>query len=171
MEDGNPPVTDPTSSDNQSATTVDNDQAQGSTTDKTTDKSAEAYRQQQSRADKAQAEASELSQRLEFTESVASEYMRDKMISEFLTENKSKYPDVSDADLKELATSPDDMEAKATFLQKKSEDIKQSTLASVREVPEHTMTEAEKKKALSELKPSPSSFQDFLRIRQTKVRK
>lgn len=147
----------------------DNDQA-GSKTP-SNDQQHEGYRKQQSRADKAEAENQQLNERLATLEEVAMGSVKEKLVGEFITENKDKYPDVTKEDLADLVNSPDDMEIVAKKLQKKAEDIKERTLANAREVPEITMTEAEKKKALAELKPSATSFRDYLKIATTKLRK
>lgn len=172
MDNKNPvPPIDPVHSGEAPVITADKDQDKGLPKNPTDEKQKEAYRQAQSRADKAEAGKNETDERLAFLEGIAGESMKKTMISDFVKEFGSKYPDVSVDDLNELATSPDELESKAKYLQKKVDDLKQSTLASVREVPSDTMSAEEKAKALKELKPSSHSFADFLRIQSTKLRK
>jgi len=174
MDDKNPPVVTPPSSDGLNVppvTTDDKGKGDGLPVKTDAEKQAEAYREQQSRADKAESQLSETDQRLAFLESVAGESMRERMTSEFIAENKDTYPDVTAEDLKELVSSPDDFERVAKHLQKKHEDIRQSTLASVREVPDQSMTEDEKTAEKAKIKPGPRSFGEFLRIQSTRTRK
>ncbi len=172
MDDKNPvPTNDPAHSGDAPVITADKDQDKGLPKNPNDEKQKEAYRKEQSRADKAEAGKNDTDERLAFLEGIAGESMKKTMISDFVKEFGSKYPDVSVDDLNELATSPDELESKAKYLQKKVTDLKQSTLASVREVPADTMSAEEKAKALKELKPSSHSFADFLRIQSTKLRK
>lgn len=137
------------------------------------DEQSEAYRKQQARADKAQAENEELTERLATLEEVVVGDVKKKLTKDFLRENKEKYPDVKTDDLIDLIGSPDDLERVADKLQKRFEQHRTDTLAKVREVPEDSMTQAEKDKQLADLKekPSANSFADYLKIATTKLRK
>ena len=170
MEDKNQPNDDPS---NSGTPGVNDDSGQGGSPKPNDDAGAEGYRKQQSRADKAEAERDELAGRVGTLESIAMGTVRDQFVSDFMKEHGTDYPDVTADDLKQFASDPDDMETVAKTLQKKAEDIKQKALADVREVPDNSMTQAEKDKQLAELKknPGPRSFGDYLRIASTKVRK
>lgn len=170
-EPTNPPKEAPSSSDPKKdpGTTENNGEGQGSPGEPN-ENGKQAYRKIQSRADKAEAENSDLEERLAYLESTANEAARDKIVKEFLDNKGKDYPDVSAEDLARFATSPDDLEETAKYLQSKTEKIRQSTLAAARNVPEESMTAAEKEQALKELKPSRGSFQDFIRIKTTKLK-
>lgn len=171
MENNNPSTKDQEQTGTPPVTSTANDQDQGSSVDK--DKQAEAYRKQQSRADKAESDKDEMAERLNFLEAQAMIGMRDSAVKEFLSENSNKYPNVSTDDLVRFASSPDDLEDTAKYLQKKHDETKESVLAAAREVPEESITAEQKAKELKELEQSndPNRFSKFLRLQSLKVRK
>lgn len=173
MENEDPkPSNDPSSSDPKDPVTTDpKDPAKGPIEDPKKDPQSEAYRKQQSAKDKALHESDDIHDRLEFLEGIAGESMKEKMVTEFVSEHQKDFPDVSADDLKELVNSPADFEKVAKFLQKKHEDIKQSTLSSVREVPDDSMTADEKQAEIDKIEPSDNSFGRWLHIASKKTRK
>lgn len=172
MENENPkPPTTPPNGDQ--AVNDDKGGAKGSSNKPPVDKQTEAYRQQQARADRAEAERDEVAERLDFLESEAVDRMRDKAIAEFRKENGEKFPDVSSEDLAKFATSPDDLEETAKYLQDKADKFKQDTLANARDVPDDSITQAEfeaEKKKLDESN-DPNRFQKWLRLKAKPIRK
>lgn len=172
-ENGNqPPVNDPSNSSN-GVNDEHKDQGNGSTNQNPSDnKGDKAYREQQSRADKATNERDQLNNRVAFLENFAADNMKNQLISGFLKENQTKYPDVTAEDLQKFVNSPDDLEEVAKHLQTKYQDIRQSTLTSVREVPDDSMTEQEKSDAKSKIKEDdPNRFGKWLSIQSKRTRK
>lgn len=171
MDDNNPSNNDQAKTEDTTVTNAANDQDQGLSVDN--DKQAEAYRKQQSRADKAESEKDELAQRLDFLETQAMIGMRDNAVKDFLKENGDKYPNVSTEDLVRFATSPDDLEDTAKYLQTKHDKTRESVLAAAREVPEESITAEQKAEELKKLEQSndPNRFSKFLKLQALKVRK
>lgn len=173
-DDKNPPTKTPSSSDDTktSATTDNKGEDKGLPAKTEAELQTEAYRKKQSDADKAKGSQDDTNQRIDFLESVVGETLQERMIDDFLKENGETYPDVTAEDLKELVSDPDSFERVAKHLQKKHEDIKQSTLASVREVPDDSMTIDEKKKAKAEISTDdPNRFSRWLHIASKPTRK
>ena len=175
MENENPAPNEnpPNEQGNQPPVNDDKGKGKGSSSKPTVDKQAEAYREQQSRADRAEAERDEVAERLEFLEGEAVERMRDKAIADFRKENGEKYPNVTDEDLVRFATGPDDLEETAKYLQEKHDKIKQDTLASARDVPDDSISQSEfdaEKKKLDESN-DPDRFNKWLRLKAKRIRK
>lgn len=92
---------------------------------------------------------------------------KEREIDDFIGKNAEKFPDVTREDLMYL-DDPDKLEAEATRLQKRFDDIVQAKLLNVGQQEPPKLSEADKAKELKELKKNPKKggFQRFLALQQ-----
>lgn len=173
MEENPKPKETPSSSEQPQAPVTTDDKGNGKGSNNQPSKQDEAFREQQSRADRANSENDSLREDVDFLQSFAYEKMRDDAVKDFLKEKGKEFPNVKAEDLKKFVSSPDEMEETAKYLQDKYQEIQQDTLASAREVPDNSITQAEfdkEKKALDESN-DPNRFQKWLRLKSKPIRK
>lgn len=120
------------------------DQGGGGSSNQSVDPAEQARRDQQSKKDKANSENDELRETVDFLSQREAERARDQHVSEFLTSNSDKYPDVKPDDpMFKYATSKEDVEEIATTLQNKYKDMQQNALKSVQFESDNGLTDEE----------------------------
>lgn len=139
------------------------------------DTAEQARRDQQSKKDKAVSEKDDLRETVDFLSSREAERARDSYVSELLTSEAEKYPNVkADDPLFKYATSKEDVEDIAKQLQNKFLDQQQDALRSVQtEDPDKGLTEEERQAEYDKLeettkKEGRSTFGNFLKTAQRK---
>jgi len=94
------------------------------------DTTEQARRDQQSKKDKANSSIDPKDDTMDFLLGREMEREREKYVSDFLTENKDKYPNLDAKDLR-FANTPDDVKELADHLQNKYKTMQQEALSSV----------------------------------------
>lgn len=171
MSDIQTPANTPPSSDK--GTTDEKGAGNGSPAPVEDNKQVEAYRKKQSEVDQGKSELDSMREDVDFLTQVAMEGHRDKLIADFLAEKGKEYPNVTADDLKRFAGSAEELDDTAKYLEGRIKTSSQSLLEEMRNVPEETMTDDEKAKALKNLESSndPNRFAKFLRIQSIRTRK
>lgn len=136
--------------------------------------SDQGKRKLQSERDQLREENKKLVQDVEELKGVVYGDQVNKVLKDFVKNNKEKYPDVTADDLAS-AGSVDELDEVAKKAQGRYDRVRNDALRKVQDVPDVTMTEQEKAEALKKLEKSEnnanqSKFSQFLTIKRTKTK-